>query len=185
MKKALSLLCGLGLGALALVAFEPTGTAAIERLSLRQMVQRTDNCVIGTIVDREVIRVDHPTDGPQLYFTFLTIQGRSMLDNQPLTVEVAYPGGFIREGEGVWNSEAPSEDDTRLGNRIVAFYRWTPNMGGDVAANALYTMHGGLYRTYEFKDRLVIQGRGEGYAIESNIESLSLTSRMREIAEVK
>ena len=63
----------------------------------------------------------------------------------------------------------------------MAFYKWSPNIGGDVAANALYCMHGGLYRTYEFRDRVVIQGRGEGYAIENNVERLNLSSRMREM----
>jgi hypothetical protein len=181
MKKALSLVVGLALGALAVVALESAGTAQIERLSLRQMVSRTDNCVMGSIIGREVIRVDHPVDGPELYYTFLTIQGRSLLDNAPVTVDVAYAGGFIDKERGVYNSEAPSEDDTRVGNRIVAFYKWTDNMGGDVAANALYTAHGGLYRTYNFKGRIIIQGRGQGYAIESNIERAQLTDRMTEI----
>ena len=36
------------------------------------------------------------------------------------------------------NSEAPSADDVRIGNRVVAFYKWIDNMGGDLAGNALY-----------------------------------------------
>jgi len=181
MKKALSLAVGLGLGALARVALQSAGTAQIERLSLRQMVNRTDNCVMGIIRGREVIRIDHPVDGPELYYTFLTIEGRSLINDAPLTVEVAYAGGFIDDEQGVYNSEAPSEDDTRVGKRVVAFYKWSDNMGGDVAANALYTMHGGLYRTYDFKGKTIIQGRGQGYAIESNIERAQLTTRMTEI----
>jgi hypothetical protein len=184
-KKALSKTAGLCLGAIALIALGTAGTAQIERLTLRQMVNKTDNCVLGTITDREVIRIDHPVDGPELYYTFLTIEGRSLLTDEPLTVEVAYPGGFIDKNRGVHNSEAPSDEDTRIGNRVVAFYKWIDNMGGDLAANCLYASHGGLYRTFDSQGKVIIQGRGEGYAIETNTERLSLSTRVREVRERK
>jgi hypothetical protein len=181
--KALSRTTGLCLGAIALIGLGTVGTAQIERLSLRQMVNRTDNCVIGTITGKEVIRVDHPVDGPELYFTFLTISGRSMLTDQPMTVEVAFPGGFVDEQHGVHNSEAPSADDTKVGNRVVAFYKWVENMGGDVAGNVLYCSHGGLYRTYDIDNKIIIQGRGDGYAIPTNIVRESLASRVKSLRD--
>ena len=67
-------------------------------------------------------------------FTHLTIEGRSVRTGEAQTVVVTYPGGFIDEEQGVWNSEAPSEDDVQLGNRVVAFHRWSENMGGGLAA---------------------------------------------------
>ena len=175
MKRALSL----WIGGLALVAMGTVGTAQIEQLTLRQMVQKTDDVVMGTIKGREVIRIDHPTDGPELYYTFLTVEGQSMLDGEPVVVEVAYPGGFIDDEHGVFNSEAPSEDDVRTGNRVVVFYKWIDNMGGDLAANALYCSHGGLYRTYQYQQKVVVQGRGEGYAIDNNLDSEVLGQRVR------
>lgn len=170
----------LGLGVLAGTAV--TSRAAIERLDLGQMVTRSDNAVIGTIVDRHVIRIDHPKDGPQLYYTSLTISGRSLRDDQPVTVDVWFGGGFVNEKDGVFNSEAPSADDQRIGNQIVAFYKFEPNMGGDLSGNALMCWHGGLYRTFENRvGQMVVQGRGDGYAIESNVTLNDLTAKVKSI----
>ncbi|MFT7671402.1 MAG: hypothetical protein ACI8X5_004120, partial [Planctomycetota bacterium] len=91
--------------AAALVAAVTTGTAQIERLNLDQMIERTDNAVIGKIVKQEVIRIDHPTDGPELYYTHLTVEGRSLVNGKSTTQVVTFPGGFINDKEGVWNSE--------------------------------------------------------------------------------
>jgi hypothetical protein len=173
----------MGGGALAIAAV--LGTAQIERLDLAQMVQKTDDAVLGTIVGRNVIRIDHPVDGPELYFTSLTIEGTSMSTGQPSTVDVWFGGGFVSETEGVFNSEAPSADDQRIGNRVVAFYKFTENMGGDLAGNALMCWHGGLYRTFESRQGTVVQGRGNGYAVPSNVRLAELTTQVRELAARK
>ena len=52
--------------------------AQVERLSLEQMIARTDDAVYGTITEKHVIRIDHKRDGPDLYFTSLTIEGKSL-----------------------------------------------------------------------------------------------------------
>ena len=156
---------------LLLAAAATAGRAQIERLDLETMVSRTDNTVHGEIVGKQVFRVDHPVDGPELYFTKLTVKGSSLVDGRGTTVDVVFPGGFIdkERGIGVHNSEAPSEDDTRVGNQVVVFYRWNDNQGGGVAGNALYASHGGLYRTVKGPDgKVVVLGRGKGYAIEAN-----------------
>ena len=170
---------GLLLGALLL----PLGHAQIERLTLPQMVEKSDNGVFATITASRVFRVDHPIDGPELYFTTLTLSGTSLADGKPIQVEVTFPGGFINEEEGVHNSEAPSADDTRLGNEIVAFYKWSDNMGGDVAANALYASHGGLFRTVDGPTGRVVLGRGDGYAISNNQSLTSLETAVRSLVE--
>lgn len=166
----------LPLTAAALLVAATLGTAQIERLDLNQMVSKADNAVFGTIVNKEVIRIDHPTDGPELYFTTLTIEGRSLRNDESLTVDVTFAGGFVDREHGVNNSEAPSADDTRVGNRVVAFYKWLPNMGGHLAGNSLYAAHGGLFRTFENRGRTVVQGRGEGYAVPTNVEFTKLKS---------
>ena len=135
------------------------------------------------IVGSHVFRVDHPIDGDELYFTKLTLDGYSLVDGTPMTVDVTYPGGFVSETEGVYNSEAPSDDDVRLGNLVVAFYKWSDNMGGDVAANALYASHGGLYRTVEGPTGTVVLGRGEGYAVDTNRKLASLDQAITTIKE--
>ena len=159
------------------------GTAQIERLTLDQMVSKTDDAVLGEITKREVIRIDHPVDGPELYYTHVTIEGRSLESGDTQTVVVTFPGGFIDDENGVWNSEAPTEAETKVGTEVVAFYKWTSNMGGDLAANALYASHGGIFRTVEGRKGAVVMGKGEGYAVSSNIALTSLDAKITQISE--
>jgi hypothetical protein len=149
------------------------------------MVAKTDGSVHGTITAREVIRIDHPIDGPELYYTHLTIEGTSLENGQKTSVVVTYPGGWIDDEQGVNNSEAPAEDDVKIGNEIVAFYKWSDNMGGDLAANALYASHGGLYQVVSGRTQQVVLGQGEGYAVSSNIALGDLGQQVKSLAEGK
>ena len=176
------LLSALAAGALLLAS---TGQAQIERLTLDQMVQKTDDAVVGTIVRSKVFRVDHPVDGPELYFTTLTIQGNSMTDGREFEVQVTYPGGFINENEGVWNSEAPTADEVRIGNEVVAFFGWQDNLGGDVAGNSLWAMHGGIYQVATSKNKQVVLGKGTGFAISSNWELDKLDQEITRLTELQ
>ncbi len=164
------------LTALALVAATSVGLAQIIRLDLPQMVAQTDDAVLGTITASKVFRTDGFKEGQvqELYFTTLTITGRSLSNDQPLTVDVTFPGGLISPTVGAHNSEAPAVADTKVGNRVVAFFRHVEDLGNGLACNALYTSHGGLYRVYTQRGTDVVQGRGAGYAISSNwtLESL-------------
>jgi hypothetical protein len=171
----------LAFAALVAAATSAVHVAQIERLTLDEMVAKTDDSVLAEITARTVFRVDHPVDGSELYFTTLTLQGESLETGQPITVDVTFPGGFLDEERGVHNSEAPSVDDTKVGNVVVAFYRWSDNMGGDVAANALYASHGGLYRTVAGPTGTVVLGRGDGYAIGANKSAGALTDSIRSI----
>src|SRR5262245_8545487 len=142
------------------------GLAQIERLDLTQMVSKTDDAVVGKIVQSRVVRTDDPV--PELYFTTLTIEGKSLYRDEPVTVDVTFAGGFISPTEGVFNSEAPSADDVKLGNRVVAFFKHSENMGNGVSGNALYAAHGGLYRVFNSTQGPVVLGRGNGYALSRN-----------------
>lgn len=165
----------------ALCAATSIGAAQILRVNLQQMIERTDDALVGKIIKREVIRIDHPVDGPELYYTHMTVEGRSLVDNDEETVVVTFRGGFIDEDQGVWNSEAPSEDDVKIGNRVVVFYKWVDNMGGDLAANALAGGHGGLFRTVEGRKGTVVLGRGDGYAVSNNIKLSALDHQITTI----
>jgi hypothetical protein len=171
--------------AAALIAVATLGTAQIERLDLAQMVAKTDNAVIGKIVARHVVRIDHPVDGPELYFTTVTIEGKSLQNDKPVTVDVSHMGGWIDETHGSFNSEAPSADDTKIGNMVVCFYKHVENMGGDFAGNVIYTWHGGIYRTFERKGISIVQGRGDGYAIATNVALTDLKSEITTLAQQK
>jgi len=157
------------LGALAIVAVGAMSQAQIERLSLDSMVQKTDDTLFAEIINKEVIRIDDAKDGPQLYYTHLTLQGESLETGELANVIVTFPGGFVSEEDGVWNSEAPSDDDIKIGNHIVAFYKHLDNAGGGLECNFLYASHGGLFRTVDGPAGTVVMGRGEGYAIDKNI----------------
>lgn len=174
---------------LAALALGLAGTGAhsqILELDLSGMVSRTENAVYAEIVDRKLFRIDHPIDGPELYFTTLTLRGESLYDGTSITTKVTFPGGYDPEtGEGVWNSEAPIPDDVRIGNRIVAFYKWIDNMGGDVQGNVLYAAHGGLFRTTTSPSGTVVLGRGEGYAIGTNIKLENLRSQIAQARQIK
>ena len=47
--------------------------ASIERLSLRQMVEKTDGAVFGQIVGRQVTAVPMTDGSGELFFTTLTV----------------------------------------------------------------------------------------------------------------
>ncbi len=157
------------------------GWAQIERLDLGQMVAKADNAVHGRIVKSEVIRIDHPVDGAELYFTHLTIEGVSLYSGEKLTAKVTFAGGFVSPNEGVHNSEAPSADEIKVGNEVVAFYKWTENIGGDLAANALYASHGGVYRVAAAKNGPVALGKGDGYAIAANQRVADLRTQINQL----
>lgn len=164
----------LGFAAAALAASALVSSAQIERLDLGQMVAKTDNTVVGEIIFKKVFRVDHPVDGPDLFYTTLTVRGRSLVEGQIVQAEVTYPGGFISAEEGVYNSEAPTEDETRIGNEVVVFYFWNDNMGGGVAGNMLQASHGGIYRVVKTPQGHVTLGKGDGYAIDKNWKLVDL-----------
>ena len=166
---------------LALLA--PLAPTQIERLDLEAMVSKTDNAVFGQIVERRVFSFDHPTAGPNLTFTALTVKGRSLADGRATTVEVIHAGGVDENGKGVWNSEAPRPEVTARGKNVVVFYKWIDNMGGDLAGNALYASHGGVYRTVEGPKGTVVLGRGEGYAVKNNQRLTSLESAVRTLRQ--
>lgn len=161
--------CGRAAIALAVTALASIASAKIVRVNLTEMVAKTNDAVLGTIVKSRVTRIDHPIDGPDLYFTTLSIEGTSLETAKPVTVDVSFMGGFVDSEHGSFNSEAPSADDVKIGNKVVCFHKYVENMGGDFSGNAIYCWHGGIYRTFERSGNVFVQGRGEGYAIPSNI----------------
>ena len=178
MKKLSSLtLAALLLGGLAV----PPSRAAIEALDLQTMMTRVDQAVRGKVVDRTVFRVNHPVEG-RMFFTTITIEGTSLIDGKDVTVPVTYLGGFLSPEEGTRISEMPQNHVTQVGKEIVAFYRWSDDMGYGVSANALYAAHGGVYTVVGKGSKEIVLGRGDGYAIEANTAITELRPRVQKIA---
>ena len=159
--------------------------AQIKSFTLEEMATVADNAIQGQITASRVFRVDSARDGDGLFFTRLTIVGRSLSDGRPLTADVTFQGGFLSETEGVFNSEAPSADDVKIGRSVVAFYRWTDDMGGNVAGNALIAAHGGIYRTVDGPRGVAVLGRGEGYAIAANVRAEHLETALKNLYSKK
>ena len=168
----------LSLATAALFTAATLGIAQIERLDLPTMLQKADDAIYGTITHSEVIRIDHPVDGPELYYTHIPVEGRSLSTGATESKVITFHGGFIDDENGVYNSESPSADDVRIGAEVVAFYVWTDNMGGDLAGNAMYAGHGGVYRTIKGRKGTVVLGRGEGYAVSKNITLTDLDAEV-------
>jgi hypothetical protein len=174
MKRILSTsLAGVGLALLAAL-----GGAQIERLDLGQMVAGPDKPGGGGLRATQLVGIDHPTDGPELYFTHLKVEGVSLRDGKPVATTVSFPGGFLTPEQGVHNSEAPSADEVKVGNEVVVFYKWSDNMGGELASNALYASHGGIYQVAKSRKGEVALGKGEGYAIAANVTVSDLKSQI-------
>ncbi len=171
----------LGTAAAALALLGAVGLSQIKEMTLPEMVAEADHAVYGEISAQNVFVVDHPVDGPELYFTTITIEGRLVGAETPVTVDVTFQGGFIDDEHGVYNSEAPAADDVKVGNRVVAFYKWLDNMGGDVAANALMCAHGGVYRTMDGPKGTVVLGRGKGYAVSANTKIEALDAKVSQL----
>ena len=162
------LAAGLLAGAAALFA-GPPGHAQIVELDLEGMMELADGAVHGTVVASRAFRVDPPVDGPELFFTTLTLEGRDLATGRAVVVDVTLHGGWVSPTEGCFNSEAPAAQDMKLGNEVVAFYAWTEDMGGEVRGNALLAGHGGLYRTVPGPRGATVLGRGAGYAVDANL----------------
>jgi hypothetical protein len=173
-----------GLAALIPLAIMTAATQSIAQIkayTLPEMTAEADNVVYGQITGSRVFRIDHEVDGPELYFTVITVQGNSLVDGSDLTVDVTFNGGFIDEDNGVYNSEAPAADDVKLGNNVALFYKWSDNLGGDVKGNGLLAMHGGIYRSVSGRTGPIILGRGDGYSIKSNISMDNLTKAITKL----
>lgn len=174
----------LGLAALLMAAAAPVASAQIKKLDLDEMVEIMDGAVYGEIVATHCFRIDTPEE-PELYFTTITIEGRSMVDGSAVTVDVTFDGGFISPDAGVHNSEAPPADDIKVGNRIITFYAWRDNIGAGRGANLMIAGHGGVFRTAEGPKGSTVLGRGKGFAIEFNTKVADLDSAVRKIRKLK
>lgn len=157
--------------------------AQIRALTLPEMIERSDHAVDGEIVASRVARIRVAGEEEFFYYTTLTIEGQWLGEGTDVTVDVSFPGGFVSEEEGVWNSESPTSDEVAVGNRIVAFYTWHAGIGGVHEANWLHANHGGLYRTVDGPKGAVVLGRGEGYAVSRNRTLSDLGAAVARIRE--
>ena len=182
MKKPLLIPTSL-LAGLALAVAGSVGQAQVRELSLTEITNQTDNGVLGTIVGSRVVDLGNEVDGFGLYYTIVTIEGKSVFDDRKITVDIASRGGWIdkEHGIGSWDSEAPQATEIAVGREVLAYYMWSENIGSGVGANILYASHGSLFRTAKSPTGTVVLGRGQGYAIDKNIKFDTLRVATRKI----
>jgi hypothetical protein len=155
--------------AVSLAATAGSAVAAIERLDLKQMVAKSEGAVVGEIRDVYVTAHELP-DAGLLLFTHLRIVGMDLYAGAPADVTVSFVGGELA-GVAKYSSEQPTAAEARLGNRVVAFYKYEETMGGigGGGMNALYAAHGGIFSVLSGPKGEVVLGKGEGYAVETNV----------------
>ncbi|HET6202658.1 MAG TPA: hypothetical protein VFI25_07630 [Planctomycetota bacterium] len=162
----------LGIGAPALLA-------AIERLDLRLMVEKADGAVVGRIESVTSTFHELPDAGEHV-FTHVRVVGNDFFTGAPADVTVSFIGGRHGDFEK-YCAEQPSSAELRLGNRVLAFYKWTPGMGGGEGMNGLYASHGGIFTVLPGPKGDVVLGKGDGYAVAANTAFLTLQAQANAI----
>lgn len=168
--------------ALACAVASTLAVASIRSLTLEEMLVQVDNAVVGEIVDSHVFRADDPVHGT-MYFTTITVDGTSLVDGAPLEVGVTFLGGWIDENEGTTTSVTPDPNEVAVGKRVVAFYAYTDDMGYGVAANQMIASHGGVFPLVQRRSKVLALGKGQGFAIDQNVELAKLRTRVDKIAQ--
>lgn len=152
--------------------------ASIERLDLRRMLEKSDGAVVGRIAESWTTWNESPGTAARV-FTHLRIVGEDLATGERSERTVSYFGGQYR-GVNQWHADMPTEADVRVGNRVVAFHKWLPTMGG-VGMDGLYAAFGGLYRVEKGPRGEVVIGRGEGFAVEKNTALAELRTEVQRL----
>ncbi|MDG1405300.1 MAG: hypothetical protein P8L98_07075 [Planctomycetota bacterium] len=149
----------------AILLLMQAGNACIEELDLQKMISKTDVAVQGTITDVRTVKYT-PENDDRLIYTILTIEGTSLYDNSPITVDTAFLGGTF-EGESMMVTSMPAPSEYRLGNDVVVFSGTVQGWGPDID-RCVYASMGGIFRTIDSRKGAVVLGKGKGFAIEGN-----------------
>ena len=149
----------------AILLLMQAGNACIEELDLQKMISKTDIAVQGTITDVRTVKYT-PENDDLLIYTIVTIEGTSLYDSSPITVDAAFLGGTF-EGESMMVTSMPAPSEYRLGNDVVVFSGTVQGWGPDID-RCVYASMGGIFRTIDSRNGAVVLGKGKGFAIEGN-----------------
>lgn len=151
--------------------------AAIKALNLEELMTITSDAVYGTIVDKQVVTLDHPWQGA--VYTKLTIQGESLRQGQEITTEVVFHGSHDPSDDYVV-SEMPELQDSRVGGKVVVLFQKSAELAG---RNLVYDLSG-LYRVESGFGEPVLVGKGEGFAFPVNAKLGDVRERVRTTHDV-
>ncbi|HKE01454.1 MAG TPA: hypothetical protein VKE69_10625 [Planctomycetota bacterium] len=155
--------------------------ASIAPLTLRQMLERADSAVAGSIVEKRVWR--GPLEGfdedPE--FTTIVVRGEDWIAGGQVDREVTYLGSEARPV-----SDMPAESETRVGTRVVAFSKTVGAWGGRAGQRSLIAAQGGVFRIEAGPKGDVVLGKGEGFAVADSAFATDLRARVaRELVEIR
>ncbi|MDP6962557.1 MAG: hypothetical protein QGF46_00145 [Planctomycetota bacterium] len=156
------------------------GNACIEELDLMKMVSKTDVAVHGTITDVRTVKFT-PENDDRLIYTILTIEGKSLYDNSPISVDAAFLGGTY-QGESMMVTSMPAPSEYRLGNDVVVFSGEVEGWGPEVD-RCVYAAMGGIFRTIDSRNGKVVLGKGKGFAVENNMLVSSLGQNITKLSQ--
>lgn len=164
--------CALAFAAAALLALPVT--AAIKALSLSELMEVTHDAVVGTIVARDTVRLDHPWQ--DALYTRLTIEGESVRTGTPGTWQVVFHGSHEASDEyGI--STMPTLQDSRVGGQTLVFTMEHPMLPGQ----HLVANWGTLYRVEQGFGESVVVGKGEGMAFAENTRLADARTAIRTV----
>jgi len=163
------LAAGLVLAASALPA-----AATIKMMTLRELMQATDDCLDAQIVAKDTFRVDAP-DYEGMVFTRIHVVGESMRTGETVETDLVYTGSHD-PADQYGSSEMPLLKDVRLGNRVVIFYGVDEtNLSGP---NQVWAWNC-AYRVESVLGQPVVMGKGEGFAFTQNVTLAEARERVR------
>lgn len=151
--------------------------AAIKALNLEQLMSLTDDVVYGTIVDKEVVKLDHPWKGA--VYTKLTVQGESLRHGKEITTEIVFHGSHDPSDDYIV-SEMPELQDSRVGGKVLLLSSKTNELG---KRNLVHNL-AGLYRVESGFGEPVLVGKGEGFAFPENTKLSDVRERVRTTHDV-
>lgn len=157
-----------GAASLALVQ---VGRACIEELDLAKMVAKTDAAVRGTITDVRTVRYTPPGDDRAIY-TILTVEGTDIYTGLARTIHAAFLGGTYK-GDSMMVTSMPAPSEYRLGSQVLVFSAPVEGWGPEID-RCVYASMGGIFREISSKQGPVYLGKGEGFALSSNVRLTDL-----------
>jgi hypothetical protein len=162
--------CVLAFSAAALLAIPVT--AAIKAMTLRELMEVTQDAVHGKIVARDTVRLDHPWEGA--LYTRLTVEGESLRTGEKGTFKVVFHGSHEKD-DWYGISSMPTLQDSRLGGETVLFFGKHELLPGQ---NVVFN-YAGLYRVETGFGEPVLVGKGEGMAFPENTKLVDVAKDIR------
>lgn len=145
--------------------FAAAALASVVSLDLRQMLERADSAVIGTVTEKKTWEGTIANYPAALDFTTIVVDGEDLVSGKTIKREITYLGSDAKPV-----SEMPAEAETRVGTRALFFSVAMPgDWGGRQNQNSLVAAQNGVFHIEGGPKGDVVIGKGKGAAVDTNI----------------